>query len=139
MLVMKIEQRAYVDIAQPVALSQKKRLVIFEIPGNALQSPARHGLKAGVGESNGEILFVVSPHELNVRLAPKANFEVTVHGFVVQKIILDHVAAITQAENELAHPVVGIHLHDVPQDGAPADFHHGFWAEFGLFPTSRSE
>ena len=74
----------------------------------------------------------------NVRFAAKANSEVTVHGFVVQEVILDHVAAISEAENELAHSVVGVHLHDVPQDGTPPDLHHGFWAEFGLFPKSRT-
>src|ERR1700692_327894 len=136
MLVMKIEQRAYVDVAQPVAISQKKRLVILEIPGNALQSPARHGLKAGVGEGNGEILFVMSPHELNLGLAPKANLEVAVHGFVVEKIFFDHVAAIAETEHKLADPIVGVHLHDVPQDGAAADFHHRLGTEFGFFPES---
>ena len=72
----------------------------------------------------------------NVRLASQANLEVVVHGFVVQEVILDHVAAIAEAEDELAHSVVGVHLHDVPQDGAAADLDHRFGAEFGLFPET---
>ncbi len=94
------------------------------------------GFEAGVGEGDGKILFVVSAHELDLRFAAKANLEVTIHGFVVQEVILDHVAAVSEAENELAHTVMGIHLHDVPEDGTAPDLHHRLGTEFGFFPET---
>src|SRR6266404_3278602 len=133
MLAMKVQQAADVDIAKAVAVGKQERVVVLEITGNALQTAAGHGFEAGIGKSDGKILFVVSAHELDVRFAAKANLEVAIHGFVIQEVILDHVAAISEAQNELAHSVVGIHLHDVPQDGTAPNLHHRFGPEFGLF------
>src|SRR6267378_5324570 len=133
---MKVEQAADVDVAEAVAVGKQERVVVLEIAGNTLQAATGLGFEAGVGKSDGKILFVVSAHELDVRFAAKANLEVTIHGFVVQEVILDHVAAISEAENELAHSVVGVHLHDVPQDGSAPDLNHRFGAEFSLFPET---
>src|SRR6266404_5802602 len=135
-LAMKVEQAADVHVAQAVAVCKQEGVVVFEITGNALQAATGLGFEAGVGESDGEILFVVSAHELDLRLAAKANSEVTIHGFVVQEVILDHVAAVSEAEDKLAHSVVGVHLHDVPQNGSAPDLHHRFGPEFGFFPET---
>jgi hypothetical protein len=81
----------------------------------------------------------MSAHDFNVRFATETNLEVTIHGFVVQEVLLDHVAAVSEAEDELAHPVVGVHLHDVPQNGTATDLHHRFGAEFGLLPETSTQ
>src|ERR1700675_4411790 len=133
---MKIEQAADVDVAEAVAVCKQKRVVVLKITGNALQAATSHSFEAGVGKGDRKILFVVSAHELDVRFAAKANFEVAVHGFVVQEVILDHVAAIAEAENEFAHPVVCVDLHDVPQNGTAPNPHHRFGSEFGFFPET---
>src|SRR6266403_4309884 len=136
MLAMKVQQAADVDIAKAVAVGKQERVVVLEITGNALQTAAGHGFEAGVGKSDGKILFVVSAHELDLRFAAKADSEVTIHGFVVQEVVLDHVATISEAEDKLAHSVVGVHLHDVPEDGTASDLHHRFGPEFGFFPET---
>src|SRR4029077_6738778 len=133
---MKVKQAADVDVAEAVAVGKQERVVVFEIAGNPLQAATRHGFETGVGKSDGKILFVVSAHELDVRFAAQANLEDAIHGLVVQEIILDHVAAISDAKNELAHSVVGVHLHDVPQDGTAPNLHHRFGPEFGFFPET---
>src|SRR6267378_2339123 len=133
---MKVKQAADVDVAQAVAVGKQERVVVLEIAGNALQATTGLGFEAGIGEGDGKILFVVSAHELDLRFAAKTNSEVTVHGFVVQEVILDHVAAISEAEDKLAHSVVGVHLHDVPQNGAASDLNHRFGPEFGFFPET---
>jgi hypothetical protein len=74
-----------------------------------------------------------------VRFATETNLEVTIHGFVVQEVLLDHVAAIPEAQNELAHSVVGVHLHDVPEDGTASDLHHRFGAELGLLSETGTQ
>src|SRR5580700_3206518 len=129
---MEVEQAIDIDVANAVAVGKQKRVVVFEIPGNALQPATSHCFEAGVGKSDSEILFLMSAHEFDMRLASKADLEVAIHSFVIQKVVLDHVAAISEAQNELAHAVVGVHLHDVPYNGTPPNFHHRFGAEFGL-------
>src|SRR6267143_3905229 len=133
---MEVEQVADVDVAQAVAVGKQERVVVLEIAGNALQATTGLGFEAGIGEGDGKILFVVSTHELDLRFAAKADSEVTIHGFVVQEVVLDHVATISEAENELAHSVVGVHLHDVPEDGTAPDLHHRLGPEFSLFPET---
>src|SRR6266403_3636901 len=133
---MKVEQAADVDVAEAVAIGKQERVVVVEIAGNALQAATGLGFEASVGKSDGKILFVVSAHELDLRFAAKANLEVTIHGFVVQEVILDHVAAVSEAEDKLAHSVVGVHLHDVPQNGTAPDLHHRLGTEFGFFPET---
>ena len=69
--------------------------------------------------------------------------EVAVPGFVVQEVVLDHLAAITRTEHEFGQAVMGKEFHNVPEDGAAADFDHrlrsvfGFFTEAGAEPTAK--
>ena len=76
-------------------------------------------------------------------LLAEADGEVVVHRLVVQEIFLDHVAAIAEAEHEIAEPVVGVELHDVPQDRPAADLDHGLGRNRSLredvCPTRRTK
>src|SRR5580700_5202354 len=130
------EQAADVHVAETVAVGKKERVVVLKIAGNTPQAATGLGFEAGVGESDSKILLVVGAHELDLRFAAKANSEVAVHGFVVQEVILDHVSAIAETQNELAHSVVGVHLHDVPQNGTASDLHHRLGPEFGFLPET---
>ena len=73
-LAMKVEQAADVDVAKPVAIGKQKRVVVLEIAGYALQAATGHGFEAGVGESDGEILFVMSAHELERAICGQGKF-----------------------------------------------------------------
>src|SRR5215471_1790994 len=136
---MKRNEALNVDVAKPVAIGQKESIVIRKIPRYALQSAAGHGFEASIGEADGEILLLVCAHELDVRLPAEADPEIVVHGLVVQEVVLDHVAAVAEAQNEFPQSVVGVDLHDVPEDWVSSDLDHGLGAEFGFFPQAGAE
>src|SRR5262249_14365072 len=62
---------------------------------------------------------------------------------LIQEVPLDDVAAVTERHEELARVVARVVLHDVPEDGAAADLHHGFRLDLGLLcqpgPEATSE
>ena len=53
---------------------------------------------------------------------------------IVAEEILDHLALVAEAEDEFVEAEGGVNLHDVPEDRAIADWHHGFGAVLGFFP-----
>jgi hypothetical protein len=74
----------------------------------------------------------------DLTLVPKTDRAVVVHGFIIQEILLDHVAAVTETKNEIAQPITGVTLHDVPEDGAAADLDHGLRPELRFFSQAGS-
>ena len=54
-----------------------------------------------------KILLLVQAVVLDRRLCIQGDGEIVVHGLVVEEVLLDHVAAIAQAENEVAEVVMG--------------------------------
>jgi hypothetical protein len=71
-------------------------------------------------------------------LVPKTDGAVVVHGFIIQEILLNHVAAVAKTKHEIAEPMMGVALHDVPEDGAAADLDHGLRPELGFFSQAGS-
>ena len=57
---------------------------------------------------------------------------------VLQEVVADHLALVAEAEHEAPHAVLGVALHDVPQDRAAADLNHRLRLKFRLFPKPGS-
>ena len=53
---------------------------------------------------------------------------------IIAEEVLDHLALVTEAKDEFLEPVRGINLHDMPENGAIADGHHGFGPILGFLP-----
>jgi hypothetical protein len=51
---------------------------------------------------------------------------------------VDHVALVAEAKDEVLVPMVGVGLHDMPEDGPVADGEHRFWPVFGFFAQARA-
>src|SRR5262249_1123137 len=58
---------------------------------------------------------------------------------VVEKVILDHVATVTETQNEVAMSVMGVIAHHMPDDGAVAKRHHRLWDGFRVFLQSGAQ
>ena len=58
---------------------------------------------------------------------------------VVGEELLDDVALVAAADDEVVDAVLGVELEDVPEDGAAADFDHRLGAEGGFFGDARAE
>ncbi len=95
-----------------------------------------HDLAGAVGNDAGEgdapVLLVVSAVKFHCRATAEGERGVAGVPKVVAEVILDHIALVAEAEDELPMAVMSVGLHDVPEDRAVADRHHRFRAELGL-------
>jgi hypothetical protein len=129
------QQGRDVHVSHAVAVGHAEGLA-GDVLRHPLQAAAGHGGRAGVDQGHAPVLgaaivdgqLVLSQVDRHVRLVQE----------VVGEIFLDHVALVTKAHHELAHAVLGVALHDVPEDRLAADFHHGLGADFGLFGQPRA-
>lgn len=58
--------------------------------------------------------------------------EVRVADLVVMEVLLDHIAAVAEGQDEVLVSVAGVALHDMPHDRQTAHFDHGFGLELGF-------
>src|ERR1700761_464909 len=57
---------------------------------------------------------------------------------VVGEVLLDEVALVAAADDEVVDAVMGVDFEDVPQDRPAADFDHGLGTHHGLFAEPRA-
>ena len=58
---------------------------------------------------------------------------------IVRKVLLDDVLLVPRADDKLIEAVGGVQLHNVPQNGHPAQLHHGLGLELGFFRDPGAE
>src|SRR5260370_6489990 len=58
---------------------------------------------------------------------------------VIRKVLLDEMAHVATANDEVIDPMEGIQLHDVPENRFPTDLDHWFWFDLGFFTQSGAE
>ena len=58
---------------------------------------------------------------------------------VIGEVLLDDVALVSEADDEVVDALLGVELEDVPEDGLAADLHHGLGADGGFFAETRAE
>ena len=90
------------------------------------------GVLAGVGQGDGPVFLVVVIVKSDAGFASEAEGDVAGHPEVVAEEVLDDVAFVAEAKDEILVAVGGVGFHDVPKDGTVADGNHGFGAVFGL-------
>jgi len=73
-----------------------------------------------------------------LRLGAEPQCDVASVPEVIAEIIADHFALVAEAEDEILVAVVGVGLHDVPEDGAIADGEHRLGAELGFLLQARA-
>ncbi len=52
---------------------------------------------------------------------------------IIGEILLDHIALVAEANDEIVEAVLTVDFHDVPEDGPPADLDHRLGANAGFF------
>ena len=75
-------------------------------------------------EGNRPVLNV-APHQLELLPASGQDEVVREALAVIEKVILDHVAAVSEAQDEVLMTEVGVVLHHMPQNRPVADGDHG--------------
>ncbi len=56
--------------------------------------------------------------------ASKIYAEIALEVVLIEEVVLDEISLVTAGDVEVLHPMMGIVLHDMPQDGTPADLDH---------------
>ena len=126
-----------VGIRYPISVGQK-HVFISDMPHGSGKTPASHGMHPCFEQGNGPVLLIMGVVIGDLRVTPQFQGHITAVPEVVPEVILDDLPLVSQADDEVSEPVVGIGLHDVPKDRLAADGHHGLGAVFGFFPETSS-
>ena len=119
-----------VDVGHAVAVGHAEWLVGIEVGGDALEAAAGECVLAGVddrdtpGLGGAAMVFDGAVGEVYGDVG-------AAHG-VVEEILLDDEAFVAGADDEMTAAVMGVHLHDVPENGQAADFDHWLGAQVAL-------
>ena len=112
---------AHIDVGDAVAVREAEVLVADVVHG-AQQPSTGHRLHAGVEQRHLPRLAVDwCTSTLSVA---RVDGDVGHVQEVVGEVLLDHVAAVTEQDDELGDPGGAVDLHDVPQDRPAADLDH---------------
>ena len=134
---MKCNECSDIDIADAVAVSEAKRIFSLEIGGHTFESTACHGGFASVDQGHAPGLCTLLMHLHTVVAHVKRDIGHVQE--VVRKIFLDQIAFVAAADHEVMDPMVGVNLHDVPEDGFTANFDHGLGLEVCFLGNTCSE
>ncbi len=130
------DQRRDVDVADPVAVGQAERLVADERQ-HAFQATAGHRVRAGLDERHPPRLGRGAV-DLHLAAAHVERHVGRVQG-VVGEPLLDEIALVAEAHDELLDLVRGVDLHDVPEDRLAADLDHRLGLQRRLLAESRAQ
>ena len=118
-----LDQARDVDVGDAVPVRHEKGAVAN--PGReALDAPPGLGRDPGVDQVD-EPVFPAPLVRLETAGA-QVDAEAAAQIHVVQEVHLDDLALVAERQQELSDPVVGVALHDVPEDRPPADLDHRF-------------
>ena len=111
--------------------------VEIELLPDAEHAPAGRRLEAGVVQPDRPVL-VPAPLHLH-RAASQLDRHVAGQRRVLREVAFDHLALVAERDHEVAEAVVGIDLHDVPENRVGPDLDHRLGLLNSLFgqPASR--
>jgi len=132
-----VHQVADVDIADAIAVRAQED-VIADVPLHPLDPAPGHRLRAGVSQRHVKVLLKVLAVVRDLVAGTKGDGEVTLHRLVIEEVLLDHVASVAKAEHEVLEAVMGVELHDVPQQRMPSHLHQGLGPELGLLSQASA-
>ena len=132
-----LNQPVDIQVRHAVAVSQHEGFVPDVVP-HALDPSAGHCVQPGIHYGDfpglggvvvdGQIVPSVSEVVCNVRGVQE----------IVREIFFDDVLLIACANNEFVVAVMTVQLHDVPENGLAAQFHHRLWLELAFFADAGS-
>jgi hypothetical protein len=134
---MKAYQLPQIEIAETIAIRHHERVVV-DVFLDRLHARARHAVGARLREGDDEVLFLVRTMIAQTTLRTEAARKVIVHRLVVEEILLDHVASVTETKDEVSEAVMCIELHDVPKERSPTHIDQRLGPILGFLTKSRS-
>ena len=130
------DELTHVHVGHAVAVGEAK-VFVAQVVADALEPPARQRAVASVDQGHAPPLGGVAVRAHRVRREVERDVRRVEE--VVREVLLDDVTLVSEAHDEVAHPVVRVDLHDVPEDRLAADLDHGLGPQLRLFADPRSE
>ena len=111
------------QIGQPVGIVRQELVLAMQVGLDTHQPLADGRLRPGVGEGDVPVVDVRA-QQPDVTAAAAQHEVVRGPLLVVEEVLLDDLALVAQAEDELLVAEIGVVLHEMPQDRSVADLHH---------------
>src|SRR5665648_333868 len=136
MLPMAGNQGLQVDIGDSVAVGHHERAVV-QIILDTLNPTAGHGFEPRFNEGHTpgfsgilmDLQALVADIEGDIAVVKK----------IVREVLFDHVALVTQADDEIVETIVAVDLHDMPEDRLISDLDHRFRLQMSLFRDTSAK
>src|SRR5712691_9750089 len=135
-LAMELDDLLDVDIRNAVAIGHQKCLAT-DPRREAFDAPTGLRFQPGVHQVDRPVFSVTIMHFQFPRA--EMDRQIVPHVVVVLKVALDKVPFVPERDKELGEPCSRVYLHDVPEDGTPADFDHRLGLDVGLLGQSSPE
>src|SRR6266566_4644069 len=119
------------QIAQTIAVVGQKLFLSMQIFLYRFQALADVGTDSSIGKGDSPIVNV-AVEQFETFAAARKNEVVGSAFVVVEKVVLDGVRPMSQAENEVFVPKVGVILHHMPEERPVSDMHHRLGQVFGF-------
>lgn len=136
MLLVEGNQRRDIDIAQPVTIGEAERLSVPKVLPDTPQPPPGHGGLAGIDQRHLPWFGLAAVHLHFVGLHVKGHVRHVQE--VIGKVLLDDIPFVTAADDEVMDAMMGIELHDVPENRPAADLDHGLGPKVSFFGDAGS-
>ena len=124
-----LDEVVEVDVGHPVAVGHEER-VVTDVLANPVEPTGRLRRLPGVDQRDSPVVACGLQHLHAVR--GEVDGQVRRHGQRVGEVLLDVLALVAEADDEVAEPVVRVVLHDVPEDRSVADLDHRLGPDLGL-------
>ena len=130
LFMMVVDEFFNIHICNAITVSQHKFITV-DMRGDSPDPASGQGLHTCVNKSYFKVPMVLADNT-DVSIL-HVQGKVVYPGSPVEKIVLDHIALVTQGNNEVVVAVVHVNLHDMPEDGVASDLNQGLRPEFRLF------
>src|SRR5690349_6104187 len=124
MVLVEVDQRTDIDIADAVAVREQEGVVGLDIALDALHARPGHRVKAGFRKRDAPVVYVARLQTFDLRFLAERHRDIRRAEPVVQEKVLDDMALMTEAQDEVLDPEVRVTAHDVPKDWIAADGNH---------------
>src|SRR6185369_1465427 len=131
------ELRGDVDVGDAVAVGEAEALLVGDVVADAPQPAAGHRALAGVDQRHAPRLGVLLVHFH--RVLGHVERDVRHVQEVVGEVLLDDVALVAAADDEVVDAAGRVDLQDVPEDRPAADLDHRLGLEVGLLRKPAAE
>lgn len=125
MVFVKLNGVINITVSQTVSVSEEE-VVILHVRQRARKTTTGLGVRAGIEQRHRPIFLIVMGMILYLGFATELKRHVAGLPKVVAKKILDDLTLVTETEDELLMPVMGVGLHNVPKNRPAPDGHHRF-------------